>query len=157
MASSPSFIPHVMGQTAFFGSRRACQQKRLKPLREFRTCLDWFLVVIKPWSMHNHFQFKPFLVFSASTTIRWIKRLTVSFCRKAQELPHEGWAAEQRRVQEVYETRAVRVFELQVLPHAQSHPLHPIPLWVRSPQQWSAILPQTKGECRLICTILLIM
>ena len=47
MASSPSFIPHVMGQTAFFGSRRACQQKRLKPLREFRTCLDWFLVVIK--------------------------------------------------------------------------------------------------------------
>ena len=48
LRSSPSFIPHVMAQTAFFGSRRARQQKRLKPLREFRTCLDWFLVVIKP-------------------------------------------------------------------------------------------------------------
>ena len=40
----------------------------------------------------------------------------------------------------------MRVFELQVLPNPQPHPLHPITLRVRPPQQRAALLPQTKGD-----------
>ena len=40
----------------------------------------------------------------------------------------------------------MRVFELQVLQDPQPHPLHPITLRVRPPQQRAAVLPQTKGD-----------
>ncbi len=47
-------------------------------------------------------------------------------CRKAQELPHEGRATEQGRIQEVHEARAVRLHHLQVLQDPQPHPLHQV-------------------------------